>query len=216
MVTESPIGSPPDKWSIAPLREVCEIQAGVTGAGTKSQGHEPVFRVPVVRIVDIAGGRIASADLASVDRFAAARLDRYALRAGDLLCVRTGDLGRSALATEENAGWLVGSGLLRLRTKSPVMPRYLVHYLEHPEVREWIRRSSTGSVIASLSAGAFGALPVVVPPLDAQRSMTDILGMLDEKIAVHEGIARATAELRGSVLRLLLAGERPPFGAGGS
>ncbi|CNG25145.1 Uncharacterised protein [Mycobacterium tuberculosis] len=94
------------------------------------------------------------------------------------------------------------------------MPRLRV-YLEHPEVREWIRRSSTGSVIASLSARASGALPVVVPPLDAQRSMTDILGMLDEKIAVHEGIARATAELRGSVLRLLFAGERPPFGAGG-
>jgi hypothetical protein len=195
---------------------VCQIQAGMTGLGTESQGREPASRVPIVRIVDIAGGRIASAGLASVDRDVAGRLGRYALRVGDLLCVRTGDLGRTALATEENAGWLAGSGLLRLRPKSPVIPRYLVHYLEHPEVREWIRRSSTGSVIASLSASGLGELPVVVPPLDAQRSMTDILGTLDEKIAVHEEIARATAELRGSVLRLLFAGEHPPFGAGGS
>jgi hypothetical protein len=75
--------------------------------------------------------------------------------------------------------------------------------------------SGPPAVIASLSAGTFGALPVVVPPIAVQRSMTDILGMPDEKIAVHEEIARATAGLRGSVLRLLFAGEHPPFGAGG-
>ncbi|TDC97834.1 restriction endonuclease subunit S [Actinomadura sp. 7K507] len=206
-MTEGLIGPIPDAWETAPLGDVCQIQAGLS----KRAGRESPGGVPLVMIANIANGRITAHGLARIDLPGGARKDRYSLRSGDVVFARTGDLGRCALTTVENTGWLVGGGCLRLRPEPQVMARYLVHYLEHSEVREWLRRASTGSVIPNLSVRTLAEMPVAVPPLDEQRAMTDILGLLDEKIAVHEEIIRSTVELRDSVSRLLFSGSRPPF-----
>ncbi|MEU9024399.1 restriction endonuclease subunit S [Actinomadura sp. NPDC048394] len=191
-----------------PLAEVCRIQAGLS----KRTGRESPDGTPIVMIGNIARGRIVRDGLTRIVLPGDAGMDRYQLRPDDVVCARTGDLGRSAVAAAENAGWLVGSGCLRLRPGPAVLPCYLVHYFEQPAVRLWLRASSTGSVIPNLSIRTLAEMPVAVPPIGEQRALGEVLGLLDEKIAVHEEIVRATAELRGSVARLLFAGEHPPFG----
>lgn len=197
----------PQGWDTVPLGEVCRIQAGLS----KRTGRESPDGTPIVMIGNIARGRIVPDAVSRFVLRGEAGADRYRLRPDDVVCARTGDLGRSAVAAKENAGWLVGSGCLLLRPSAAVLPRYLVHYFEQPAVREWLRASSTGSVIPNLSIRTLEEMPLAVPPIEEQRALGEVLGLLDEKIAVHEEIVRATAELRGSVARLLFAGERPPF-----
>ncbi|WP_165978537.1 restriction endonuclease subunit S [Actinomadura darangshiensis] len=202
------IGPVPAGWVTVPLGEVCRIQAGLSKRAWRGSPDG----TPIVMIGNIARGRIARDGLTRIAVPGDAGMDRYRLRPDDVVCARTGDLGRSACATEENTGWFVGSGCLRLRTGPEVLPRYLVYYFEHPAVKDWLRRSSTGSVIPNLNIRAVAGMPLAVPPIEEQRAMSEILGLLDEKIAVHEEIVRSTDELRGSVARLLFVGSRPPFG----
>jgi len=200
---DSLIGPLPDGWTAGTLGEICDILAGPSTKQVSSTRSE-LADVPVVLPRNLRNNRI----IQDIDRFVshaeAARLSRYRLVPADIVCVRTGQLGRQALVTPDQAGWLPGSGCLRLRVRPMINARYLVHYLDHPAVHEWIDRNARSSVIPTLTTKTLSALPVVIPEPDRQAEIADVLGALDDKIAVHEEISSTTSTLRAAVLLRLL------------
>ncbi|MDQ2880686.1 MAG: restriction endonuclease subunit S [Actinomycetota bacterium] len=205
---DSLIGTVPDNWTERRLDEICEILAGpskqVSPAGLGSAD------VPVVTPTDLRHNRIADDYATGLPREKARALSRYALLPDDIVCARSGHLGRQGLVSAHQGGWLLGSGCYRLRVSPLISAGYLVYYLGHPAVRDWLIRSVRGAMIPTLSTSMLGALPVVVPQADVQASAADVLGALDDKIIVHEQISQTTAALRDAVLLRLLSG--PPQG----
>jgi restriction endonuclease S subunit len=209
---ETLIGEVPDEWKQIPLGEVCDVLAGPSGAAYR--GAVGLFPgVHMVTPKDIKDGRIVTDGVMSVEPAAAEKLSRYRLAPGDVLCERTGELGRHALVNKQHADWLFGTACLRLRPHQSISGRYLNHYLSHPAVRDWISRNAVGSAIPSLNTRTLSALPLVVPPRTAQAAIGDILGVLDEKIAIHDQISRTSAALRDSLLPLLVTGSILPSAA---
>lgn len=205
---DSLIGIVPDNWSECRLEKVCDILPGpsVKKFGPSESGSAGV---PVVTPRDLRHNRIAEECAASVSQAAAHELFRYRLHRDDIVCVRTGHLGRQGLVSKSQSGWLVGSGCLRLRVREVINARYLVYYLGHPAVRDWIIRNASGAVIPTLSTKMIGSLPVVIPTTAVQTATADILGALDDKVILHDQISRTTAVLRDAVLTRLLTGAYP-------
>jgi len=206
---ETLIGDVPEDWTAVHLGDVCDILAGPSGGVLQGETHT-ASGVPVVGPRDLKGNRIVLDGSLSVDPDTAEKLRRYRLAAGDIVCARTGEIGRHALVHGAQAGYLFGTACLRLRPREPVSHGYLAYYLDHPGVRDWIDRNATGSAIPSLSAATLGALPLVLPPAWIQTAVGEILGALDEQIAVHEQISRTAARLRDALLPLLVAGSGLP------
>jgi hypothetical protein len=96
------IGTVPDAWSQALLGELCEIQTGPSGNRIPARAPEP-GDVPVVSPRDFHENRIVRGDSA-VPPDLAAKLSHYGLAMGDVVCARTGDLGRQALVGPEQKG----------------------------------------------------------------------------------------------------------------
>jgi hypothetical protein len=205
---DSLIGVVPDGWAEHRLEAVCDILPGPSAKQVSSSEYGPVG-VPVVTPKDLQHNKIAENCATCVSQDAALELSRYRLHCDDIVCARTGRLGRQALVGAHQIGWLMGSGCLRLRTRKVISARYLVYYLGHPAVRDWIIRNAGGSVIPTLSTKMIGSLPVVVPTAAAQAVTADILGALDDKVIVHDQISRATANLRDAVLIWLLTAPDP-------
>lgn len=201
---DSLIGILPDGWEQCRLDEACEIVAGFSSSQIDTRECGPA-EIPVVMPKDLRNNRIADNCSVGVTPEAAQELSRYRVRTNDIVCARTGHLGRQALVGARQSGWLVGSACLRLRVRQKVKAPYLVYYLGHPAVRTWIVRNASGSAIPSLSTKTLGSLPLVVPPRTVQEGTADILGALDEKIVVHEQISRTTAALRDGLLVRLLS-----------
>ncbi|MGH3908361.1 MAG: restriction endonuclease subunit S [Pseudonocardiaceae bacterium] len=202
---DSLIGTVPDSWAQARLGAVCDILAGPSGARLALEPRTS-SNIPVIASKDLRNNKIAEDGGTAVTPELADELSRYRLSSGDVVCSRTGDLGRQALASEGQEGWLVGTGCLRLRVRRPISAPYLTYYLGHPAVRDWITRNATGSAIPSLNTKTLGSMPVVLPPVAVQSVTAEVLGALDEKIAVHDQISRTTAELRDALLPILLTG----------
>jgi type I restriction enzyme M protein len=199
------LDSVPDNWRRVSLGEVCEILIGPSGTRLALQARTS-SNIPVVAPRDLRNNKIADDAVAAVTPEIAAELARYRLKEGDVVCSRTGDLGRQAMASERQHGWLIGSACLRLRTTGSISPSYLLNYLAHPAVRDWIVRNATGSVIASLNTKTLSSMPLVLPPIEVQSAATDILSALDEKIDAYEQISKAAVVLRESLLPHLLTG----------
>jgi restriction endonuclease S subunit len=202
------IGDVPDDWSILDLGDVCEVHAGPSG--NLARAVDPAESgVHMIAPKNIGDGRIIEEGAICVSSETAKRLERYQLVPGDIIGVRTGSIGRYALADDRHRGWLYGTACLRIRTKDPLDHGYLLHYLRNPAIRDWIRQNSLKSTIHSINTETVRGLPLVIPPSSVQASVGSVLNSLDKKIALHEEISRKAAELRDLLSPLLLTGSLP-------
>ncbi|MFC8367507.1 restriction endonuclease subunit S [Streptomyces sp. NPDC057239] len=208
----SPERDVPHGWRRSPLKDLCEsVQAGPSVRASDKGRTQADGDVPIVLPRDLRGNRVITAEPAAVPavpRERARTLEKYLLREGDILIVRTGTVGRLALITGRHAGWLYHHGLVRLRlpVQGPVQASYLAACLGSEAAQDWMRIRSAGSVIPSVSTRTLGELPVLVPPAAEQQAIGATLAALDEKVRVHSEIARVTGEYRRTLAEALLTG----------
>jgi type I restriction enzyme M protein len=191
-------------WPTVPLADLCDL---VPGTPTRDA---PDGSVPVLKPKNVNLGRLGGlTDMLSVKEVE--RLTRYQVKSGDLLCTRTGTVGKVALASKEQDGWIFGTGLIRIRAKpqSLVDPLFLNFYFTHPAIVDWIQRNAGGTSIPNISSKVLGTLPVWLPSLSDQRAIGAALNELNESIQAHQWVIETTAELRTALLPLLMSRERP-------
>ncbi|MEV0351838.1 N-6 DNA methylase [Nonomuraea sp. NPDC050680] len=210
-ILESPIGELPPGWREVSLADISELTAGPF---TRASDDGPVGVVKPRNleggpISGIFGGRI-SGTFDRIDEDTAGKLESYRLAEGDIVCTRTGVIGRHALVTSAHQGWVCGTGLIRIRPRGGVDPQYLSDYLSSPSVLDWLTRNSAGSVLPSINIRVLGTLPVVLPPTEVRETIGRALQALSDKITVHEQIARTTAALRDTLFPLLASGRVMP------
>lgn len=191
------------EWLESTLGAICDMGAGVIRTGPfGAQLHQHDYSeegVPVVMPKDIVSGRISTSSIARISDEHVARLSQHKLHAGDIVYGRRGDIGRCALIREAEAGWLCGTGCLRIALgKGEVLPEYLFYYLSDPSVIAWIFSQAVGATMPNLNTGILRSIPVRYPQCEAyQRHIIAILSAYDDlienntrRIEVLEEIAR--------------------------
>jgi type I restriction enzyme M protein len=193
-------------WQRVPLKSLCDIQAGPFYSRLRTKARSAEGTVPAVLPKHIRDRRIVAARDELVSEETARELQRFRLEAGDIICVRTGTTGASALVEEGQAGWLSTTNLLRLHNFQPgVDPRYLLAYLSLHEVVEWIRnRSMAASVVATIKASTLGRLPILLPSQEEQWRIGTTLSALDEQIAAYRQLTEATCRIHTTMSEYLL------------
>jgi len=200
-------GKLPDGWAPRQLHELCEVQAGPSPARLRKEMISESGEVPVVQPKHLRARRILDAEDTTVTWETARRLRAFELQAGDILCARTGTVGPSARVRPEQARWLFGSNLLRLHEFAPdVDPGYLLAYLSLPDTVAWIKGRAEKTAVPSISQNELRALPVVLPPLEEQRSIAAALDALDEQVVAHLVAARAATRVHTMLAEQLVAG----------
>lgn len=202
-------------WRDARLEEMCLIQAGPSHSLIKSAERTP-YGLPLVLAAHLRGHRVSAEHLDRIHMSARA-VKKYQLRQGDILLVRTGSVGPTALVTASETGWLPSTNLMRLRPSDGVDPHYLLALMSSPTVQKWIEsRSESASAIPSISAATLKTLPVMLPPPDEQRRIGDLIDALDTQIAAHRTLAKAAenarATLADNLVNGLLTGSHSPEG----
>jgi type I restriction enzyme S subunit len=129
-----------------------------------------------------------------------AERDRYVLRGGDLLFVRQSlkyeGAGKCIYVEvgEEPRTW--ESHLIRVRLDSAVADsRYYFYYFRSPSGRLSIESIVEQVAAAGIRGSDLRRLKVPHPPMLVQAAIADVLGALDDKIAVNDRIAATSHRL---------------------
>jgi type I restriction enzyme S subunit len=174
----------PDGWLAMTLGAACVSGDGVQTGPFGSQLHASDYvddGIPSIMPVNIADGRVAESGIARITEADAQRLSRYLVQPGDIIYSRRGDVTRCALITEHEAGWLCGTGCLRVRpAQAQVEPRFLLAHLSSPPTRAWIKGMAVGTSMPNLNTKILSDVPLVLPSLDEQRRIAAVLGALDD------------------------------------
>lgn len=97
----------------------------------------------------------------------------------DILYTRVGSFGEAAVIDFDFDFAIFVSLTLIKPKKELVFPRYLMHYLNSPKIRNLAKNSTSGIGVQNLNVGAVRKFPITLPPLPQQKKIAAILDAAD-------------------------------------
>lgn len=166
----------PVHWQAKRLSDlVTSLQTGPFGSQLHANDYV-LDGVPVINPAHLSRGRITPEATSTVDPDTARRLSRHQMNDGDIVLARRGELGRCALATKDQLGWLCGTGSALARPDhSSVTPAFLHAALSQRGVAEQLGLDSVGATMPNLNTAILGRIVLPVPPLAEQDGITTFL-----------------------------------------
>lgn len=170
-------------WKHVSLGEISvNIQTGPFG----SQLHQSDYSekgTPVVMPKDLISGHISEESIARVSDDHVERLSRHKIEVGDILYSRRGDVGRCAFASETEAGWLCGTGCLRVTIDSrKANPKFVFYQLLKADTIGWVEKHAVGSTMLNLNTSILSSVPIDLPSHDKQNHIVGVLSAYDDLI----------------------------------
>ena len=171
----------PDGWAVARFSDILiELQTGPFGSSLHQNDYE-IGGTPVVNPASIQDGKIVPVAKMAVGDDTLDRLATFKLRAGDVVMGRRGEMGRCAVVTEHEQGWLCGTGSLILRLDGSLSARYVAMLIGSPHVREYLDGYAVGATMQNLNQSILLKMVIGLPPLAEQRR---IVAKVDELTAL--------------------------------
>ena len=183
------------KWQAVRISQILvELQTGPFGSSLHQSDYQK-GGIPVINPASIKNERLVPIDRMAVGPATLKRLATFKLCAGDIVMARRGEMGRCAVVTRLEEGWLCGTGSLILRLPSCVCARFFVLLIGSPFVREYLGGSAVGATMQNLNQSILLNLIVGLPPLAEQHR---IVAKVDELMALCDGleVARNKREVR--------------------
>lgn len=170
-------------WKHVSLGEISvNIQTGPFG----SQLHQSDYSekgTPVVMPKDLISGHISEESIARVSDDHVERLSRHKIKVGDILYSRRGDVGRCAFASETEAGWLCGTGCLRVTIDTDkANPKFVFYQLQKADTSGWVEKHAVGATMLNLNTSILSSVPIDLPSHDEQNHIVGVLSAYDDLI----------------------------------
>ena len=169
------IGTIPAAWHVVRLGDVCEPPQ--YGASAAAQPYNPDLP-RYVRITDLTDdGRLSLDDPRSADPI---QVTGYELRDGDLLFARSGATVGKTYAHKANSAPCVYAGyLIRFRPQpDSILPEFLELFTHSRPYYRWVASMFRAGAQPNINAAEYASMPVPLPLLDEQRSISSALTAL--------------------------------------
>jgi type I restriction enzyme, S subunit len=199
------LGGLPEHWEVKRLRDISwSLQTGPFGSQLHSEDYSP-NGIPVINPSHMKDGHIYPDWDCSVDEETCRRLSRHQLVQGDIVFARRGELGRCALVTIVEEGWICGTGSLRVRpNRHKAEPLFLNWLLSTRGVSDWLSLESVGATMDNLSTNILARMPLPIPSLREQRTIATFLdretARIDALVAKKERLIELLQEKRVALI----------------
>jgi type I restriction enzyme, S subunit len=204
----------PPGWTSATVADLIAPD-GIFSDGNwvESKDQDPAGAIRLLQLADVGDGVFVdkSNRFVNDDKFEQLRCTE--VFEGDVLIARMPDpLGRACLAPKLRQRCITVVDVAIVRPgPSSVRPKWLMHFLNAPPVRQVIELQSSGTTRRRISRGNLAQLELPVPPLPEQRRIADKLDALFARVdACRERLDRVPGILkrfRQSVLTAATSGD---------
>ena len=201
---QTEVGVIPEDWDTTQCSEVSErIMVGIVIRPTQ---YYVRHGVPALRSANIREDGISDLDLVFISEASNAVLAKSQTRTGDVLTVRTGYPGTSAVVHSEHAGCNC-IDILITRPFKKLDSEWLAIWINSPFGKEQVLRNQGGLAQKHFNVGDMRNLVVALPPLSEQRAIATALSDVD---ALLGGLDRQIAkkrDLKQAAMQQLLTGQ---------
>lgn len=177
---ETEIGVIPEDWEIDSLNNLCtKIFVGIA---TSTTDYFTESGIPLIRNQNIKEGKLDSSDMKYItEEFAKANKSKT-LKKGDILTVRTGYPGISCVVPEEFEGTQTFTTLISRPKADRVDSYYLSYFINSGTGKKILESLKAGGAQQNLNVKSFETLNVVIPTIEEQQRIAEILSKTDSHI----------------------------------
>lgn len=145
--------------------------------------------IPFIMANDLIDGKINYENCVFIKESQAATLRKGFAKPGDVLLSHKATIGRTAIVSHEYSTIVLTPQLTYYRIVKGLNRHYLKYYFDSNEFQKLLSNwAGSGSTRAYLGITAQRKLPIVVPPIETQNAIADILSALDDKIECNNKI----------------------------
>ncbi|CAH1192313.1 Type I restriction-modification system, specificity subunit S [Candidatus Nitrotoga sp. BS] len=175
------LGEVPTHWVVAQLKfNTLEMQTGPFGSQLHAEDYI-IDGIPLINPAHMINGKIIHDSKVTVDEQTQERLKRHKLSEGDLILARRGELGRCAIVTKVQEGWLCGTGSLKAKLNERLLPEYSYLLITSEGVVSELALETKGSTMDNLNTETLGRIRVPVPPINEQKGILNYVHEIGEK-----------------------------------
>lgn len=199
-------GEVPGDWGNAPLSECAVVQTGVAKGRKVSES----IRIPYLRVANVQDGYLDLTEIKEIE-IAPKELDRYRLQHGDVVLTEGGDfdkLGRGFVWSGQIEPCVHQNHVFAVRVdRAKLLPEFFAYQAGSPYGKAYflsVAHKTTN--LACINTTKLKAFPVLLPLLDEQQQIVDVLRACDAKITALEAEIALHDELFRAMLEELMTG----------
>ncbi|HDI4956196.1 TPA: restriction endonuclease subunit S [Salmonella enterica] len=161
----------PTGWSLAHFGDIAiEIATGPFGSMIH-QSDYIIGGVPLINPSHIVNSKIVIDPAISVSTELAESLSSYKMVAENIVMARRGEMGRCAVVTTKENGYLCGTGSFILKFSDEIDKDYIVELFKTVYVRNYLGGNSVGSTMTNLNHSILNKMPIHLPPVRMQSKI---------------------------------------------
>ncbi|KJF91709.1 restriction endonuclease subunit S [Photobacterium leiognathi] len=134
---------------------------------------------PLINPSHMIDSKIIEDNSITVSDIKVSELSSYKLFENDIVMARRGEMGRCALVSKREEGWLCGTGSFVLKFNQSLSRQYILLMFRTSYVREYLGGKSIGTTMTNLNHGILNKMPLLLPPIAQQhRIVTKVEEMM--------------------------------------
>jgi type I restriction enzyme, S subunit len=200
---ESPLGWIPKEWEVLECSEICDkITVGIVVRPTQYYVNEGI---PAFRSANVRETGIDPVDLVFISRAANELLAKSQLKAGDVVSVRTGYPGTSAVVPSEFEGANC-IDILISRPTNRINPHFMAAWINSSFGKDQVLKKQGGLAQQHFNVGDLRKLRFVVPKEEEQTAIVGRLSAANHRIGTEIAFLAKLRQQKQGLMQDLLTG----------
>ena len=207
---DTKLGQIPEEWEVTTIDKILVNQRnaivdGPFGSNMKNSDYVD-SGVPVFQGKNITGNRFVWSDIRYISYEKAQELIRSKVIVGDILLIKIGSIGYSALI-DTLYGFnyaIIPANLLKMSINEEVYSKaFLLQYLQDTKTVKRLQNAASQTAQPALSLTTVREFVIMMPPLPEQRKIAEILSTVDKVIEKTDAIIIETRQLKKGLMQKL-------------
>jgi type I restriction enzyme S subunit len=202
---DSPLGEIPESWEVMRLEDVAKCFVGIASSATHAYDSEGVL---LLRNQNIKEGYLDMKDVLYVKPEYEIQHKTKRLKVGDILTMRTGYPGVSAVVPQELENCQSFTTLITRITSKNLSSSFLCYYINSEIGKSFFLGKQAGGAQKNVGTTSLKTMEVPIPSDQEQLNITNILTSVDDKIEVLQEKKSTYQNLKKGLMQQLLTGKK--------
>ena len=169
-------------WEVKKLGEVAMIKTGPFGSMLHKEDYI-TGGIPLINPMHIQNFKAEPDKDFTISKEKAAELCNYHLKINDVIFARRGDIGRCAVISDKEAGYLCGTGSLFVRFERKLSSIYTMYVVRTTSFIKELVSKAKGATMLNLNSSTMENLRFPIPPLPLQQLFAQRIELIEQQKA---------------------------------
>ncbi|EHR4814542.1 restriction endonuclease subunit S [Enterococcus faecalis] len=188
-----------EDWELCKLIDLATTYIGLVTTMTTNYTDQGTL---LIRNSDIKEGKFDLNNPIYLKEEFAKQNENRSMKMGDVVTVHTGDIGTSAVITEDLDG-TIGFATITTRPSKKLNSNYLCWYFNSNIHKKYAKRMSTGDGRSNYNMKDFNKNILVIPKIEEQQTIGIFFQNLDNTITLHQRKLDQLKELKKAYLQTM-------------